>query len=96
VHRIGRTARAGKAGVAIAYCADDERAFLRDIERLTRQKLEVAPLPANFIVEAERIRVASKAAPTAHRHERRPHPAHDHRSAQPRRQRGRFRGRRAA
>ena len=39
VHRIGRTARAGKAGVAIALCAPEERAFLRDIERLTRKPL---------------------------------------------------------
>ena len=39
VHRIGRTARAGNAGVAIALCAPEERAFLRDIERLTRKPL---------------------------------------------------------
>ena len=36
VHRIGRTARAGAAGVAISLCCDDERAYLRDIEKLTR------------------------------------------------------------
>ena len=41
VHRIGRTARAGNAGVAIALCAPEERAFLRDIERLTRKPLTV-------------------------------------------------------
>ncbi|HEX6959265.1 MAG TPA: DEAD/DEAH box helicase [Ferrovibrio sp.] len=39
VHRIGRTARAGAAGQAISLCAQDERAYLRDIERLTRQRL---------------------------------------------------------
>ena len=33
VHRIGRTARAGATGIAIAFCADDERGNLRDIER---------------------------------------------------------------
>jgi ATP-dependent RNA helicase RhlE len=96
VHRIGRTARAGRAGVAIAYCADDERSYLRDIEKLTRQKLDVAPLPANFVAEAERIRATRAAAPAAHRHERRAQPHHDHRSAQPRRPRNRFRRRRAA
>ncbi len=42
VHRIGRTARAGSTGIAIALCAGDERAYLRDIERLTRQPLTVA------------------------------------------------------
>lgn len=34
VHRIGRTARAGRDGVAIAFCAPDETLLLRDIERL--------------------------------------------------------------
>ncbi|HEY8967126.1 MAG TPA: DEAD/DEAH box helicase, partial [Candidatus Methylacidiphilales bacterium] len=37
VHRIGRTARAGKDGVAIAFCSPDERGLLRDIERTIRQ-----------------------------------------------------------
>jgi ATP-dependent RNA helicase RhlE len=41
VHRIGRTARAGASGVALSFCAADERTFLRDIERLTRQSLQV-------------------------------------------------------
>ena len=55
VHRIGRTARAGATGLAISYCAEDERPFLRDIERLTRQKLTVMPLPENFLTEAAKI-----------------------------------------
>ena len=37
VHRIGRTARAGAAGTAISFCSDEERAYLRDIEKLTRR-----------------------------------------------------------
>ncbi|HKA77549.1 MAG TPA: DEAD/DEAH box helicase [Pseudolabrys sp.] len=36
VHRIGRTARAGAAGVAISFCDHEERTYLRDIERLIR------------------------------------------------------------
>ncbi len=39
VHRIGRTARAGRAGVAISFCDHEERTQLRDIERLTRQTI---------------------------------------------------------
>jgi ATP-dependent RNA helicase RhlE len=39
VHRIGRTARAGAAGVAISFCDTDERAYLVDIERLIKQHI---------------------------------------------------------
>ena len=41
VHRIGRTARAGADGMAISFCDVDERAYLRDIERLIRQRVPV-------------------------------------------------------
>jgi ATP-dependent RNA helicase RhlE len=39
VHRIGRTARAGAAGVAISLCDGEERDLLHNIERLTRQSI---------------------------------------------------------
>jgi ATP-dependent RNA helicase RhlE len=39
VHRIGRTARAGAEGIAISFCDAEERDYLRDIERLTRQSI---------------------------------------------------------
>jgi ATP-dependent RNA helicase RhlE len=42
VHRIGRTARAGKAGIAISFCDATERPFLRDIEKLIKTKLPVS------------------------------------------------------
>lgn len=41
VHRIGRTGRAGFQGTAIAFCDDEERAFLRDIEKLIGKKITV-------------------------------------------------------
>ncbi len=41
VHRIGRTARAGNAGIALAFCDGSEKPYLRDIERLIRRKLDV-------------------------------------------------------
>ena len=46
VHRIGRTARAGAAGIAIAFCSDEERPYLRDIEKLTRCALRAIPVPS--------------------------------------------------
>ena len=45
VHRIGRTARAGASGIAISFCDRDEREFLRDIERLVRQRIPVVETP---------------------------------------------------
>ena len=42
VHRIGRTARAGREGIAIAFCAPDEAKLLRDIERLMGLSITVA------------------------------------------------------
>jgi ATP-dependent RNA helicase RhlE len=41
VHRIGRTARAGASGEAVAFCDHEERPLLRDIERTIRQKIPV-------------------------------------------------------
>jgi ATP-dependent RNA helicase RhlE len=64
VHRIGRTARAGAGGIAIAFCAPDERGNLRDIERTTRQRIAVASLPADFMAAADafkRLKPAPKA-----------------------------------
>ena len=65
VHRIGRTARAGADGIAIAFCAPDERGYLRDIERTTRQRIAVASLPADFMANAEAFK-RLKPAPKAH------------------------------
>jgi len=48
VHRIGRTARAGADGIAVSFCAADERAYLKDIQKLTGVTLEQIPLPEGF------------------------------------------------
>ena len=67
VHRIGRTARAGAAGIAIAFVADDERAYLRQIEKLTRVRLELLPLPENFVAEKDKLPKPAQAPATAQR-----------------------------
>ena len=41
VHRIGRTGRAGRDGIAIAFCDEGETDYLRDIEKLTGSPLTV-------------------------------------------------------
>jgi ATP-dependent RNA helicase RhlE len=50
VHRIGRTARAGAAGIAIAFYSDEEWPYLRDIEKLTRHAIPAMPAPATIAV----------------------------------------------
>ncbi|MEL6752111.1 MAG: DEAD/DEAH box helicase [Pseudomonadota bacterium] len=42
VHRIGRTARAGRDGKAVAFCAPDERQLLRQIQKLLGMDVRVA------------------------------------------------------
>ncbi|NQW37010.1 MAG: DEAD/DEAH box helicase [Flavobacteriales bacterium] len=41
VHRIGRTGRASASGIAISFCDNEEKAFLRDIQKLIGQKIPV-------------------------------------------------------
>jgi superfamily II DNA/RNA helicase len=62
VHRIGRTARAGKDGIAISLCASDEVAFLRAIERTIR-----LTIPATGNVRPERAAAPDGAEPRPER-----------------------------
>lgn len=48
VHRIGRTARAGAEGVAFSFVAPAEKNYMRDIERVTRTRVEAVKLPDGF------------------------------------------------
>lgn len=41
VHRIGRTGRAKNSGVAVSFCNIEERAYLKDIQKLIDQKIPV-------------------------------------------------------
>ena len=42
VHRIGRSGRAGEAGIAISLCEPEENAFVKEIEKLINRKIEPA------------------------------------------------------
>ncbi|HEX5007414.1 MAG TPA: DEAD/DEAH box helicase [Hyphomonadaceae bacterium] len=80
VHRIGRTARAGAEGSAVAFCAEDERSLLRDIEKVTRQKIPsvdrrndavLAQLSLNANMEAKRgARAEPRGEPQPHRQQK--------------------------
>ena len=61
VHRIGRTARAGTDGTAFSFCAAAERKFLRDIEKLIKQEIEV--MDHTFHSEAAKNAVGTAAKP---------------------------------
>ena len=45
VHRIGRTGRAGADGTAVNLVCMDEEGFMQDIERFTKQNIEVQVIP---------------------------------------------------
>jgi ATP-dependent RNA helicase RhlE len=93
VHRIGRTARAGRDGSAIAFCDADERPLLRQIEKLTRHPLEIvtghrlasADLPAARLPAGAAPAAARPAAPS---HRRPSRPQHQSRGSGGRRRSG--------
>jgi ATP-dependent RNA helicase DeaD len=55
VHRIGRTGRAGREGVAITLAEPREHRMLRNIEQLTKQKIEIATVPTVADLHARRL-----------------------------------------
>ncbi|HEX7873671.1 MAG TPA: DEAD/DEAH box helicase [Sphingobium sp.] len=55
VHRIGRTARAGADGISISFVDDEERPYLKAIEKATRMKCEIVPLPEDFLANAAKL-----------------------------------------
>jgi ATP-dependent RNA helicase DeaD len=61
VHRIGRTGRAGRTGVAITLCEPREARMLRNFERVTGRPIETAALPTVADLKARRQEQAQEA-----------------------------------
>ena len=55
VHRIGRTGRAGREGSAITIVEPREQRLLRNIEQLTKSKVEVANVPSVADLKVKRL-----------------------------------------
>ena len=54
IHRIGRTGRAGKQGIAIVFVAPSERYRIRQLEKMTRVTLQEIPIPPlDSIIQAK-------------------------------------------
>jgi ATP-dependent RNA helicase DeaD len=60
VHRIGRTGRIGREGVAITLAAPREQRFLQYVERLTKQKIEIGKLPTEADLRKRRLESAKE------------------------------------
>jgi ATP-dependent RNA helicase DeaD len=61
VHRIGRVGRAGREGVAITLVEPREHFQLRNIERITKHKIEIAQVPTVADLRARRLEVTQAA-----------------------------------
>jgi len=64
VHRIGRTARAGKKGTAISFVAEKEETKFEDIERLISQQVKILALPeeleiSDLLMDEEKVQTAN-------------------------------------
>lgn len=58
VHRIGRTGRAGASGIALSFCDEEEKEFLKDIHKLINKTIPVEeehPFPMKKLSTQERI-----------------------------------------
>lgn len=57
IHRIGRTGRASASGIALSFCDGEERAYLRDIQKLIDQKITIVtdhPFPDDGSVDVKK------------------------------------------
>jgi len=67
VHRIGRTGRAGASGKAISFCDEEEKEYLRDIQKLIGKKVPIVsdhpyPLDNQEVEKQQRVQTPKKVA----------------------------------
>ncbi|WP_339888490.1 DEAD/DEAH box helicase [uncultured Flavobacterium sp.] len=55
IHRIGRTGRADKEGVAISFIAPKEEDMLFEVEKLMNQEIEILEIPKDVVVEVRKL-----------------------------------------
>lgn len=89
VHRIGRTGRAGATGKAISFCAQDERYLMKDINKLSGNKIETLQTPKLEISHAPQRVYSTSSNHGSHSNDK---PAHSHGGYQQRSHHPRERG----
>lgn len=73
VHRIGRTGRAGASGIALSFCDEEEKEFLKDIHKLIAKTIpvnEAHPYPMKQLSLAEQHRKELQNKPAQQQHNR--------------------------
>jgi len=60
VHRIGRTGRAKASGIALSFCNQEEKAYLKDIQQLIKQKIPVIEEHPYLLDDTEEVPLVQK------------------------------------
>ncbi len=69
VHRIGRTGRAGASGITFSFCDREERAYLKDINKLIPKPIPVTeehPFKMKVVVNQEQGAKSKRSGPSKH------------------------------
>jgi ATP-dependent RNA helicase RhlE len=77
VHRIGRTGRAGAKGLAISFCDHEERAYLKDIQKMIKKDIEIIEDHPFLTTDTLTSKIqANQTGQSVNKHGSRPKPNH--------------------